>query len=756
MSTEYNEIPQSQNDIEFWLDSNIKSNLAKPITGDNINTAFKKMTVSFFNKQDDAGKDGLKTYNESASYLEGDTAIYESKIYQANKSTSGSFVLADWDALTPDVSHYATTDELAAVSSGLKPKVPVRVATTTPLDLTAGGLLTIDGIIVVAGDRVLVKDQTDAVQNGIYIANTSSWQRAEDADDNPNNEIERGSFLFVQEGTANAGYGFFVSNQGTGDLVIDTDPIQFSVMGRIAPDLANYVTLTQLSSQLATIDLEKVLSNGNTVPSCTITSAAETTITSASDVTIASTNGAISLNAQVKTNFDTNAASEDTLTRKDYVDTSIENVKAQIPIVAQAFDELQDAAALAAKGDVGKSASLVMEPTEEGVFITSLADNNVLEINDAYVTTLAKGQNYTYKGEVGDKIVSSKGHTGITGTAGTSVHPLSYAAHGAKQFFAYVFRSPTAYFNVATGAVGATVTVTSPNKTTQVEEIAPFSLVKFPATSVGEYKIEATQPVFITTIAATTVTNIAAANVDQRAILPLATTIIGHVRFSSVSALYPNTEVTAYSRMGNVKTFTVSPGSPVNLYSLMTTESLKTYYDPNGYVILYAKGPISCYSGADGDGSEATPFAPTDTLPFRIGIPLPITGGNAKRYISFASPYEGTIKIYDKTGALVNTGSLTRGGSINSPATSETEQLHPAGYRYIIPSGSVLGEGGYAEADVPIFAVANFYGTGYSGEETMLVGINLETPRTFKKNPTTGLMIGESFDEANNQTWVTV
>jgi hypothetical protein len=59
-------------------------------------------------------------------------------------------------------------------------KRTVRVATTA--NITLSGTQTIDGIVLVAADRVLVKNQTTASQNGIYIVSTGAWTRATDAD----------------------------------------------------------------------------------------------------------------------------------------------------------------------------------------------------------------------------------------------------------------------------------------------------------------------------------------------------------------------------------------------------------------------------------------------------------------------------------------------------------------------------------------------------------------------------------------------
>ncbi len=80
-------------------------------------------------------------------------------------------------------------------------KEPVRLASTANLALA--GLLTVDGVVTVAGDRVLVKDQTNATENGIYTASEGGWQRAPDAASN--RTLVAGMKVAVQQGTAHAG-----------------------------------------------------------------------------------------------------------------------------------------------------------------------------------------------------------------------------------------------------------------------------------------------------------------------------------------------------------------------------------------------------------------------------------------------------------------------------------------------------------------------------------------------------------------------
>ena len=108
-------------------------------------------------------------------------------------------------------------------------KQSCRVATTE--NITLSGEQTIDGISVVSGDRVLVKDQTNSANNGIYICSTGTWQRAPDFDEGT---VSSGAFTFIEEGTQYENNGFVLSTPdpvtvGTTDLSF----VQFTGTGEI-------------------------------------------------------------------------------------------------------------------------------------------------------------------------------------------------------------------------------------------------------------------------------------------------------------------------------------------------------------------------------------------------------------------------------------------------------------------------------------------------------------------------------------------
>ena len=121
----------------------------------------------------------------------------------------------------------ATKAYVDGVAQGLDAKISVRAATTA--DITLSGTQTIDGVAVIAGDRVLVKNQATNTQNGIYVVAAGAWSRATDAD--TWNELIA-AFTFVEEGTANADTGW-VSTVNAGGTIGSTAVafVQFSSAG---------------------------------------------------------------------------------------------------------------------------------------------------------------------------------------------------------------------------------------------------------------------------------------------------------------------------------------------------------------------------------------------------------------------------------------------------------------------------------------------------------------------------------------------
>lgn len=140
-----------------------------------------------------------QSYVTTAARLDQFAAPTNSVSLNSQKITNLGTPTADTDAVTK-----AYAD---ALRSGLDVKQSVRAATTA--NITLSGTQTIDGVAVIAGDRVLVKNQSTGSQNGIYVVAAGSWSRATDADTDA--EINPGMFCFVEEGSTNADTGWVLS-----------------------------------------------------------------------------------------------------------------------------------------------------------------------------------------------------------------------------------------------------------------------------------------------------------------------------------------------------------------------------------------------------------------------------------------------------------------------------------------------------------------------------------------------------------------
>jgi hypothetical protein len=139
---------------------------------------------------------------------------------------------------------------------------PVRLATTGPIWVEAGGLLTIDGVETEVGDRILVKDQDNGTQNGIYTVSEGEWFRAADA--RTARTLQKGTTVRTQLGTVNADRMFIFT---TDEPVIGTDDIAVTFD---AADHSGFVTLTG-AQEISDKTLTSPAINGGTIASATLT-----------------------------------------------------------------------------------------------------------------------------------------------------------------------------------------------------------------------------------------------------------------------------------------------------------------------------------------------------------------------------------------------------------------------------------------------------------------------------------------------------
>jgi hypothetical protein len=158
---------------------------------------------------------GVAGLSAQSLYLAGalDTPIYPDQAATANtaavRNASGQIVAA-----SPTADNHLTTQSwVKDYVDQRSPKDSVRVVST--LNISLSGTQTIDGILLVAGDRVLVKGQTTASQNGIWTVGSGAWTRSADCDLWA--ELVS-AYAWVDEGSANADTGWLCTVNAGGTL----------------------------------------------------------------------------------------------------------------------------------------------------------------------------------------------------------------------------------------------------------------------------------------------------------------------------------------------------------------------------------------------------------------------------------------------------------------------------------------------------------------------------------------------------------
>jgi len=142
---------------------------------------------------------------------------------QANRVDQLASATNPVTGVTPTAdAHFATKGYVDGVSQGLDIKDSVKVATTA--NITLSGTQTIDGVAVSADERVLVKNQSTASQNGLYLCKASTWVRT---DDLAAGVDAAGMFTFVEQGSTNADQGFVCSSD-KGSAVVGTNNLSYT------------------------------------------------------------------------------------------------------------------------------------------------------------------------------------------------------------------------------------------------------------------------------------------------------------------------------------------------------------------------------------------------------------------------------------------------------------------------------------------------------------------------------------------------
>lgn len=187
--------------------------------------------------------------------IDGALKIDGSNSMTANLNMGGNRIVNMADGIDP--TDAVTKQQLDAAEAGILVKEACELATEDYLDNLAGATvteagsgvgktittgvaaLTVDGVAVADGDRILVKDEADTgastnlgqEDNGIYVVSGVGVNvvltRATDFDGNPSGEVKAGNFTFINEGTVNGKTGWVLTDQSIpvpDAVVVDTDP----------------------------------------------------------------------------------------------------------------------------------------------------------------------------------------------------------------------------------------------------------------------------------------------------------------------------------------------------------------------------------------------------------------------------------------------------------------------------------------------------------------------------------------------------
>ena len=232
--------------------------------------------------------DGNLLVPKSSIILEGSSAdANETTITVSNPTADRTITIPDASgtvALTSDLNAYATTEALNSVVASLNVHQAVVAATTANLDATytngsadqgngtgvgakltmnTNGVLAIDGVTLELEDRILVKEQTNNIQNGIYEVTrlgapgvAAEFTRAEDynnSDAQTPQDIAKGDVIFVTEGTINGSKQFsqiYEGGNADNSIQIGIDGIGFTLIsgtGAIDAGFGLEKTLTTMS-----------------------------------------------------------------------------------------------------------------------------------------------------------------------------------------------------------------------------------------------------------------------------------------------------------------------------------------------------------------------------------------------------------------------------------------------------------------------------------------------------------------------------
>jgi hypothetical protein len=233
------------------------------------------------------GQPFYATANPSQSGLNITNSTINSTTIGAISPSSAAFTTATVSTAPVSGTDVVNKNYLEFFAAGISWKQPVVCGTTA--NITLSGLQTLDGVTVVAGDRVLVKNQSTTSQNGIYLASATAWARAPDAD--TWDELIS-AICFVESGSTLAGSAWYCTIQPGG--TIGTTAITWSNFSVAATYTAG-TGLTLAGNQFSITNTGvTAAAYGSASKTLTATVNAQGQLTSLADTNIAISNSQVS------------------------------------------------------------------------------------------------------------------------------------------------------------------------------------------------------------------------------------------------------------------------------------------------------------------------------------------------------------------------------------------------------------------------------------------------------------------------------
>ena len=364
-----------------------------------------------------------------------------------------------------------------AVAQGVSPHAPVLVVSTSNIS-TMSGVTTIDSVLLVEGDRVLLSGQVDKTQNGLFNIHSGAtgWTRTSDADGDPDNEVELGDFVFVTSGITNGSTGWVLGKTDSPDMPItpgvDTQEwYKMAAPGTYSADNEG-ITLEGTSFKLVLDGTSLSKSASGLRVSASYTTSIETLVSStvsseASLRTNADTSLATSISTTMSTEVSTRTGADSSLSTalsseistRTGADSSLATAISSSVLVGSSLDTALSSEISTRTGADTSLDTAISTTMSTEVATRSSADASLASMIDGLNSPSLYSENITpaNSGITSNVIVSTSAFVFSTGTV--SLNSISVHLNGIQYNFNYTQGTGVVFYTSGTPTAGAPVTL---------------------------------------------------------------------------------------------------------------------------------------------------------------------------------------------------------------------------------------------------------------------------------------------------------